>query len=123
MVKTTFMKLKDLNNDLSWFIIKAITKHTKKVSKNLFPEVDGWDDNLGKDMDIKLSVNGVELDFIECWKDFEEAWEIGVKKKAKERFENSMFDVYKKLYDKVQSLDNYIDRKINELFPDLEDED
>lgn len=120
MVKTSMMKLRDLNDDLSWFIIKAITKCAKREGKDFFLNVEGWDENLGNDMDIKMSINGIDVDFIACWKDYEEAWRIGVIKKAKEMITDKMWDVFDGISDKANILEKYLNEKIDEMFPDLE---
>ena len=120
MVKTDFMTLRDLNDDLSWFIIKAINKCAKREGNNFFPNVKGWDIDLGKDMDIKMSINGVDIDFIACWKDYEEAWNTGIMKKAKEMITNKMWNTFDGIRTKANVLEKYMKSKINELFPDLE---
>lgn len=117
------MKLRELNDDMSWFVIKAITKHALKNGKKFFGEIDDWGIDLGNDMDIKYSINGVELDFVECWKDYEKAWERGVKKKAKELITQKTWDVFDGIRDKASKLEEYLTEKIDELFPDLIDED
>ena len=125
MVKKDYKKLKDLNKNLADFLIHAITTHTiKETGQAIFTNIKGWDKlNQGDGMKIKFSIDGVELDFIHCWKDYENAWDRGVMKQAKKMITDKMYDTFDGIRTKANVLEKYIKSKINELFPDLEDED
>lgn len=126
MVKKGYNEIEDLNKDMAHFIIKAITNHTlKETSQPIYTHVKGWEDlNKGENgIDVKYIVDGIELDFFECWKDYEEAWNKGVKKQAKKMIEDKVWDMFDGLRDKANILEKYMKEKIDELFPDLIDED
>ena len=125
MTKINYMKLIELNKHLSNFVIHAITQHTiKETGQAMFTHVKGWE-NLNQDggMEIKYSIDGIELDFIECWKDYEEAWEKDVRKQAKEIITDKMWKTFDGIRDNARILENYMKKKVDELFPDLVDDD
>lgn len=125
MVKAKYMKLRDLNKNLADFLIHAITDHTiKETGQPMFTHVKRWDKlNQEDGMEIKFSIDGVELDFIHCWKDYEKAWDTDVMKQAKKIITDKMWDTFDSIRTKDNILEKHMESKINELFPDLEDED
>ena len=125
MVKKDFKSISDLNDHLAKFIIHAITNHTlKETGKPNFRKVKGWENiNTGDGMDVKYIVDGVELDFFECWNDYEEAWDKDVYKQAKKMITDKMWDVFDGIRDKANTLEKYMKEKIDELFPDLVDDE
>jgi len=115
-------ELEKKNKDFAWFYIRALTMHSKKVGDGMFNSVIGWEDLNKKDIDIKLIINGVEVDFIDVWSSYVEAWERTTKKKARE-IVRDRFNKIDDLYGKLSNLDKYVKDKINELFPEIEDEE
>ena len=125
MVKKDFKSISDLNDHLAHFIIHAITNHTlKETGESNFRKIKGWENiNTGDGMDVKYIVDGVELDFFECWNDYEEAWNRGVRKQAKKMITDKMWDIFDGIRDKANTLEKYMKEKIDELFPDLVEDD
>ena len=123
MVKTDFMTIDDLNNEMGWFVIHSITRHALKNGKTFFGDIKEWGKDLGKNIEITYSINGIELDFIECWKDYEKVWSREIRKKAKEMITKKTWDMFNGIREKANKLEKHVKEKIDELFPDLINED
>ncbi len=116
-MKINFSKHLRDRNFISWFLMAAIADDDNHVKRSR--EISESEDYNSKDVDVTLTMNGVELNFVRAMERLEQEHRRQIKEEAKEivdsRVGEAINELTNDLYDKGNEIRELLNNKLDQL--------